>query len=309
MPAKGPQSRSWVFVINNPHPDRLGDDPQQWFNDGHVSYIAYQLERAPTTGTIHWQGYVWWTRKKTLHGCKEISPRANFRVMRGTHEQARDYSTKEDTRLRRGTRFWPDPGPYRFGDEPRPGERTDLLIVKHAIDDGSTWYNLWQNHFAAMIKYCKNFRQYRDDTMPPRTWQTYVAVLYGPTGTGKSRFLFEHVPLDKAYWVNRARGTGDPWMDGYDPIQHEHIVIDEFHGWIHWDSIKRMLDRYPCRLEGKGYCTNFRPRYIWFTSNKPPQDWYNFDTPEDWETFDRRLHYIVQYRKNLPPLVIKDNLE
>lgn len=168
MPSNGPQTRAWCFTIHNIDWNDPEDRPETWYAAGHVSYMVYQLEVCPDTGRHHWQGYLLWNRKKTLTGCKKIHPTAHWETRRGTHEQARDYCKKDDTRCP-ATDTEHDPGPFEFGDEPKPGERQDLIEVKAAIDSGLTYRDLWQLHFNAMLRYNRNLREYREVVMPPVT--------------------------------------------------------------------------------------------------------------------------------------------
>lgn len=268
----------------------------------------YQLERCPETYRYHWQGYVLFARKQTLAACKTRHPTAHWEPRRGTHEQARDYCKKEDTRVSGDDpENVHDPGPFEFGDEPRPGERQDLIAVRAAIDAGDTLQQIWSEHFPAMVRYNRSLLLYRQLTTPKRDFWTQTIVFYGPTGTGKTRFIYEHVPQDKCFWLNASRTKGDPWVDGYDPLQHEHVVLDDFYGWIRWSTILRLLDWYPTQMEGKGYKIEWRPHYVWITSNQPPEEWYNLSIQgRAWETLARRLHTIIRFTPEGEHITLKD---
>ena len=54
-----------------------------------------------------------------------------------------------------------------------------------------------------------------------------IEVVYGSTGTGKSRYCYENYP--DAYWKSKNSGQQQFW-DGYNG--EETIVIDEFYGWF-----------------------------------------------------------------------------
>jgi len=295
MPSTGGQYSAWCFTINNPreaalHPE---DHPKNWTG---YKYLVYQLEKGHDTGTYHWQGYVYWLRKKALGGCKKVHGHAHWEPRRGTHEQAREYCTKEDTRVPGTDMENPyDPGPFEFGDPPEPGKRNDLLEIKALVDENAPEKDLWENHFGSMVRYSSGINKYRNIKITPRSYKTEVAVFYGPTGTGKTRYIRDTLPSDKCYWITKGR-TGDPWMDGYDPVVHDHVVIDEFYGWIKWDMLLRMLDRYPLQLEIKGGMVQFKPKYIWITSNKSPAEWYKTgENGRDFATLLRRLNVIRRY--------------
>lgn len=138
---------------------------------------------------------------------------------------------------------------------------------------------------------------YRNIKTPPRDFKTEVSVFYGPTGTGKSRWLWDNLPRDKVFYLNSSRTKGDPWFDYYDPMQHEHVVLDDYYGWFRWDTFLRMLDHYPMTMETKGDKIPFRAKYIWITSNKPPEQWYPKLEIQghDFATLLRRINLIWKF--------------
>jgi len=90
-----PQSRRWVFTLNNPTEDdeqRLGDlfGDQQLF-----TYAVYGRETGES-GTPHLQGFFVLTAPKRRTWCSgNVSARAHFEVARGTSAQASDYCKKD----------------------------------------------------------------------------------------------------------------------------------------------------------------------------------------------------------------------
>ena len=79
----------------------------------------------------------------------------------------------------------------------------------------------------------------------PRTWKTEVYWIYGASGSGKSRLIYELAQSD-AYWKDDTK-----WWDGYD--KHHTVVWDDFRGHCcHLTYLLKILDRYPLRVEQKG---------------------------------------------------------
>ena len=70
-----------------------------------------------------------------------------------------------------------------------------------------------------------------------------------------------------AYWKQRSN-----WWDGYST--QETVVLDEFYGWLPFDLLLRLCDRYPLLVETKGGQVQFVAKTIIITSNSLPSNWY-----------------------------------
>lgn len=257
--SKSDPKRRWVFTLNNPQ-GPLDFEAQE---ASHVRYAVYQREIAPTTKTPHYQGYIEFSQAVRLAHCKKLIPTAHWEIARGTQEQCIAYSTKTETRDPS-----PDSGPHEYGQRERGGQgkRNDLLDVKAKIDAGASEKEIAESHFGSWCRNYRAFERYKRLSTPNRTWKTEVVVKYGPPGTGKSRSAMEQHP--DAYWKPR----GD-WWDGYEG--QEVVVIDEFYGWLPYDELLRILDRYPLILGTKGGHTAFTPKKIILTTNREPAKWYD----------------------------------
>ncbi len=90
------QSRSWCITSFNTEgfKDRIEAQPK-------IKYAVWQLERCPDTGRLHVQAYVEWKAGIRLAAAKRQigDAQAHLEVRRGTREQARDYCTKEESRV------------------------------------------------------------------------------------------------------------------------------------------------------------------------------------------------------------------
>ena len=253
------QGRRWCFTLNNPT-----EEEKEYFSSlfaehiGLVRYLVYQVEQGES-GTPHIQGYieltkqVRWKRIKTLLG-----DRCHLEAARGDFESNEKYCTKDEGRV---------DGPWHFGTPARhkQGQRNDLLAVKAMIDEGKSMKDIWDASFEICVKFHRGFDAYRLVRSVPRSVKTTVIVCYGPSGTGKSHFAHEAYP--GAYW--KQRGS---WFDNYN--DHEVVIIDEFYGWLPFDTLLRMCDKYPMMVEIKGGQVNFCPKTVVITSNCRPDEWY-----------------------------------
>lgn len=266
------RSRNWVFTVNNPVEGQWPDSDEYASQE---RYVAYQYERGEN-GTLHIQGYVVWHNAKTLEQCKAICPRAHLQVRRGTHAQARDYATKEETRLQ-GT------VPTVRGLEPAgQGARTDINVLQQRLREGATEMQIADELFPLWVRHFRAIREYRMlRPLVRRSVQTMLRVYWGPPGTGKTtraRREAEEFAGDasQVYWLSRPTGSGTVWFTGYQSGYHRVLIIDEFYGWITRDLLQRLVGCDPLQVPvSVGVNAEFTSDLIIITSNQDPQQWYS----------------------------------
>lgn len=259
--------RSWCFTINNPEDETEAGLPEL----PHERYCSWQLERGET-GTRHFQGYVEFNQPVRLTQIKAAGgpwARAHLEVRRGTRHQARDYSRKEDSRLA---------GPWERGSWTGGGSgaRNDLVGVIECAKRTLSHRAVAEAYPEQYIRLHRGVERYISaiDTRQ-REAPTELHILWGEPGTGKSRTALAEASAGAAsvYYLPRGNG-GNVWWDGYEG--QDCVIIDDFYGWLRWDTLLRLADRYPLRVEVKGGSTPFLSKRIYITSNKHWTGWYNF---------------------------------
>lgn len=121
---------------------------------------------------------------------------------------------------------------------------------------------------------------------------TVVVVLWGDTGTGKTRFCHEQA-AGRSMW-----SSGDyKWFDGY--IGQEVVLLDDYRGEYPIQQFLKLTDRYPMQVPIKGGFTNWCPKKIYITSNVAPSLWYQDIGSRTKEAFMRRLNVINFIDKNI----------
>lgn len=261
---------NWVGTTNNPTV-AVCEALCGLVEAGHCRYVRFQMEMAPSTGTVHYQWYIQTTRRVALVTLKDwIGDRgSHIEKRRGDHAQADDYCDKEDSRfhgvLNRGM--------VRSGvfGEPnvRQGQRNDLESLKRSIDSGSTEVELFDEHFGTMLRYYKGVSHYKRAKLDRRRVQTEAVVLFGLTGVGKS-YRANHMYPD-AFHLRRPN-NGPLWWDGY--VGQETVIVDEFEGWMSLNFFKLLIDENPLQIAIKGAHVEFCARRVIFVSNKDPREWW-----------------------------------
>jgi len=272
------RGRHWCFTLNNPTPEEKVKLSEISQTSRGFKYMVYQIEMG-LEGTPHIQGYIEFQNSVRFNHVKSlISPRIHLEKRRGTREQARQYCMKEDSRIE---------GPFETGTwipDVGSGFRSDLESIRSDVKAGKSSRELWEDHFATMVRYNRAIDSYRQCISPLRDAGPVVHVLYGPPGTGKSKWCLD--TFRGCYWKSQ-----DKWWDEYE--SQDTVVIDEFYGWLKFSILLRICDRYPLRLERKGGFVNFTSSTIVICSNTKPRDWYPNVT--NFDAFIRRVtiwHYL-----------------
>ena len=185
----------WVFTINNPVPDELKKLYEQ--NADKITYMIAQMEKGDE-GTPHLQGYLILAKRSRLTALKKLHATAHWENRKGSHQQAKDYCTKEDTRIE---------DPVEFGIEPvkAPGKRSDLDAFKEAVKDGVSNMDLLENHSAVYARYTHFTVQYKS-AIAFQKWKDSSLQLM-PTGLTDpwQNSLYRAMQLDpesrRIHWV------------------------------------------------------------------------------------------------------------
>lgn len=239
-------AKHWTLTLNNYREPCLG------FNGDEMQYLICGLEIGEK-GTKHIQGYVQFKKKKRFTAVQKLFPGAHLEVAKGNPEQNYKYCAKDGE--------FHEHGVIKGGS----GTRTDLNAIKELVDSGSDRNVIRESNYNAYIRYNRQIIQDIEDRRTNRREPTSAYILMGETGVGKSRWCNATYP--DAYWKTRG-----PWWDGYDG--HETVIIDEFYGWLPFDFLLRLLDRYPLQVEVKGSHRKFVAKRVIFTTNTSWESWY-----------------------------------
>jgi len=278
------RSRGYCFTWNNyPADYRL-------LLDGiNARYIVAGEELAPTTGTPHLQGYVYFWDGRTPSAVRRLLPGCRIVVARGTGEQNKQYCSK--------TR------PEDLVANERVYERGRLPIsnAEKGAMERARYESAWDLAKVGdvesidadiRLRLYTTLKRIQRDFMPtvPRLEAPCGVWIWGASGAGKSRLVLDTFP--DLYPKPR-----NSWWDGY---QGEDIVlvddVDKFDVAL-GGKLKHWADCYPFIGEAKGSSVKIRPQKLFVTSQYKIEEIWN--DRETLEALERRF-VILEKIINVP---------
>jgi len=239
------RSRAFCFTFNNAS---VTDEELLLSLD--CRYIVFGRELAPTTGTPHLQGFIYFTNGKTLRAARTALPGCHVEVAI-TVDEAIAYCKKEGDFVEKGI---------------KPASQQERGDAEKA-----RWQSAWDFAKAGDIESIPadiRLRQYgsirrieRDYMRPPALLSSPCGIwIHGPAGTGKTHSVYESYP--ELYSKNASK-----WWDGY---QGQAVVLLDDIGPTEasWSvrHLKMWSDRYPFIADNKGGSINIRPSKFIVTS-------------------------------------------
>lgn len=278
--ARNPTIRRFCFTFNNY--DEVDVKICEEIINKFAKYGIFGKE-VGQQGTPHLQGFVNLERPMRFNKIKELfGKRIHIEKAIGSDEQNQVYCSKSGEFFEKGN---PSSG---------SGQRSDIDTILDAINNGiRDEKQLAREHGRTYIRYFRGIRAYLGVVWPsnPRDFKTDVYYYYGPPGSGKSRRA-----LQEAKESGQTEGTSIQelvyykprglWWDGY--CGQPFVIVDDFYGWIKYDELLKICDRYPYKVQIKGGFVEFVSKKIWFTSNVDTHLLYKFDG-YDPAAFERRI--------------------
>lgn len=275
-------------VIERPFFKDLDSIEKYISNLEHIKYAIFQIEKGESE-TEHIQAFISFTIGKRFNTIKTYFPTAHIEEVRGSNVQARDYCSKEDTRV---------VGPIEIGNFAEERSRTDVknfVELLRANVDSEELMNLYPNLYLRefnKITALKNeliFSEFKN-----KLRDVDITYIYGPPRTGKSRYIMEKYGLGNYYSVDNYGYTA---FDEY--IGEDVVVFDEYDSQIDITYMNKLLDRYPVKLRARYGNKQACYTKVYIVSNLPLSEQYKETqllSAVKYKAFISRIHNIIKFK-------------
>lgn len=296
------QSRKWSLVINNPL--EAGLDHAAIREILHRFSPAYfcMADEIATTGTYHTHIFLYSPSPMRFSTTKGRFPTAHIEKAYGSAKDNRDYIRKEGR--------WADtekaetavPGTFEeWGDLPSEKEEAspDKYRLLQSLREGMTSLEAVEDNPDRFYHYreIETVRQsILEDTYSTIMRQVEVTYLFGASGTGKTRGIFERHNPKSICRITDYGGKNGVRFDSYHG--QEVLVFEEFHSQIPISAMLNYLDIYPIILPARYNDRVACYTTVYLTSNIPLEAQYQEIQRyqlETWYAFLRRIHNVIEY--------------
>jgi len=266
-----------------------------------ISFMIGQLEKAPTTGKLHYQLYIEFADRVRLCTLMRSFPHCYWSPRRGTSAEAIRYCSKEESR--EGDTFSFGTPKYDIEEkslvaapnEPRKKVSALQVACDQIKNQGKTLYDLANEQPHVFVRHHSGLLRLAAMLAPKRDFKPEVIALYGCPESGKSRTALEiareHFDEQDIYRYSFLDVTGKEWWELYKGERC--IIIEEMDGSkFKYERLLEIIDRYDTKVPIKGMSWEFMGRLIIFTSNYPPSTWY---PDKMWKALKRRIDRTYKF--------------
>ncbi len=307
-PVKKRKRDSWRrfrFTLNNFREDETAHLRRYLTTDEYklagIRFMVLQTERAPTTGTLHYQGYCELSKQMRSAAVHKIPGFERIALLGADRSRAANitYCTKTATRV--------DGLHGQCGVAARlAGQEDRQIMISKILDGGYTALQAVNDHPDQFLSAHAGIIKMIGILQKPRNFPTKVHIYYGPTGSGKSWKARHDHP--EAYPVKWPEAGSTWWWDFYhggntNGNLHDTVIMDEFRHNISYGRMLSLIDRGSFKIKYHGGMTEFNSHTLILTTNIAPHNWYPSKDEDGFSMLLRRFHdYCTIYNFVLPDL-------
>lgn len=304
---KSKQARKFILVINNPsvcgltHPVIV----DQMEKLSTVEYFCMADEIA-TTGTPHTHIFLYSNSPIQFSTVKNAFPVAHIETAYGSAKDNRDYILKGGKWAETEKAETSVEGTFEeYGVMPTEKQEKApmmVLIMERVMAGASTAEII--REFPSMAFKTNDIETMRQTLLSDKYMHenrdVRVTFLYGATGTGKTRGIYERHAVSDVCRITSYKPGGGAYFDAYhgQPV----LVLEEFQGQIPITELLTLLDIYPLMLPARYADRVACFTQVYITSNKSLPEVYGrgfiISEHSTWQALLRRITEIVEYRED-----------
>ena len=299
------QARKWALVINNPLEAGLDHAAiREILRRFAPSYFCMADEIA-TTGTYHTHIFLLAPSPIRFSTIKNRFPTAHIEKAYGSAKANRAYILKEG--------HWADTdkaetsvsGTFEeWGDLPaeKEEEAPEMFKLIQDLRAGKSVMEIIEDNpkLAFRIREIETLRQaILEEKYSAENRALEVTYLYGASGTGKTRGIFEKHDRKSICRITDYGGRNGVRFDAYHC--QDVLVLEEFHSQIPISAMLNYLDIYPLTLPARYTDRIACYTKVYITSNIPLEEPYRDIQRyqmETWRAFLRRVQNVIEYLRD-----------
>ena len=299
------QARKWTLVINNPLEAGLDHAAiREILHRFAPSYFCMADEIA-TTGTYHTHIFLLAPSPMRFSTVKNRFSTAHIEKAYGSAKANRAYILKEG--------HWADTdkaetsvsGTFEeWGDLPaeKEEEAPEMFKLIQDLRAGKSVMEIIEDNpkLAFRIREIETLRQaILEEKYSAENRALEVTYLYGASGTGKTRGIFEKHDRKSICRITDYGGRNGVRFDAYHC--QDVLVLEEFHSQIPISAMLNYLDIYPLTLPARYTDRIACYTKVYITSNIPLEEQYRDIQRyqmETWRAFLRRVQNVIEYLRD-----------
>jgi len=235
------------------------------FNESNeFRFVAWGNEICPETKRKHLQGFLQTRKTLRFAAIKKLVnyPGLHLEVMKGSFAQNEKYCSKE--------------GRYtKCGEWVSQGHRTDLeTLIDDIVETGGDVEHVMEEHPEAYMKFhggIDKLCSYHKKKSNMKWMDVKTHVLCGKAGTGKTSYVRDKHGYQNIFVLD-TDADSKFLLDGY--AGEKILLIDDFNGGIKYNTMLRLLDGHPMKLNVKNGRAYKAWEHVYITSNVSPALWY-----------------------------------
>ena len=299
------QSRKWLLTINNPQDHGMTHDEiidrAQKFNPDYMC-LADEIGES---GTYHTHLFLYSSSPMRFGTVKKRFPTAHIDRAHGTVQDNRAYIRKEGKWVDTDKSETRVEGTFKeFGELPDEASEKSPKYAKllQCVKEGMSNKEILaiDPSFAFHLEHIDKLRQdIRSEKYLTENRFIKVHYLWGDSGTGKTRSIYDKHPAEEICRITHYPARGNVQFDAYKG--QSVLVFEEFHSEIPISMMLNLLDIYPLMLPARYHDRIACYLTVYITSNIPLEEQYkdiHKDKLETWKAFLRRIHTVTEFRKD-----------